>query len=394
MFITFTLCLIRINSTYNTRIRFLLKSTTNFMTTTTSRGTVDDDKGDNSTKSKPKPLVVGLVSYCVGDAFTELQELVSYNHRAYADIIMNSSRDDDQRQQQQQQAVEVRIFQGNQDSIPYESFITPRAWVKGAYLYHLLSSSQSTSSSSMSMSSSSTSFSNSLRTDDVDWFLWLDCDALIARFDLSIAALLEELQIESHHQFIVAVDKQPKPKQQKSGSEKQNNMLYSPFNTGVMLIRNSTWSKQLFHNLLQLAQIDTIRNHPWWEQYGLHTLYNTNLHQEQYHIKILPERTLLNAFSGINDYTTSDYIPNYSFVWHRAHCRNYDCCMAFTKSFFCTIMPKELLSSSSSSSSSYYSYPTDVCDNVPQWIPPSETNHCREQRQRSSKREKATSRIR
>ena len=33
-------------------------------------------------------------------------------------------------------------------------------------------------------------------------------------------------------------------------------------------------------------------------------------------------------------------------------------------------------------SSSYYSFPNEICDNVPQWIPPNETNHCRQQRQR------------
>ena len=146
-----------------------------------------------------------------------------------------------------------------------------------------------------------------------------------------------------------------------------------------------------FSNVLVEASNPDIRYHGWWEQKAIHNLYFANTHDEKKHIYVIPNgRPIINAFAGINDYKTSDYIPNHSFIWHRVHCRNYQCCLQFSKTFFCSIMKNNTRDSISSSNDNDNTYPIirnlkTYCQNIPQWIPPNETNHCREKRQKQPK---------
>ncbi len=233
--------------------------------------------------------VVGLVDYCVGDSYITLKKLIAYNRQTYANKW------------------NYTIFSGNEDVFPAQTFIEPRAWLKAAYFYQLLTSTQ---------------------TRDVDWLLWVDCDALITRFDLSVDDVLSDLKTTSQHHVVVAEDP------------------HTEFNSGVMLVRNSDWSRELWGHALQKASNVSVREHKWWEQQALLELYRENIHEEKTRILITPHRWKINALQTFrrHEFNAS------SFILHRVNCRKQQPeCNNLFMSFFCLTMPNG-------------SYPEDLVD--------------------------------
>jgi hypothetical protein len=246
----------------------------------------------NSTPKSPHSPHFALVDYCVGDSFNVLKSLVYYNRHAYA----------------KRQGYD--IFSGSIDDFPLEPFISPQAWLKPAYLYHLMTKNVSS----------------------IDWFVWLDCDALIARMDWSLEEVLsEKLGVSNNQQNDMIVAQDP-------------NTL---FNTGVMIIRNSDWSRDLLKRLLQQVSINnSTRYNSWWEQRALLDLYDSNQHNEKQRIMITPHRTVLNAFQNER---RNEYGSGATFIWHRVNCRKHqEICTQMSVDFFCETMPEG-------------SYPEDLC---------------------------------
>jgi len=234
------------------------------------------------------PPTIGLVDYCVGDTYATLKKLVEYNRQAYADKWG------------------CTIFSGNEEVMPVQTFVKPLAWLKAAYFHQLLTSAQA---------------------QDIEWFLWMDCDALITRFDLSIAEVLLDVNSQPEHHIVVAQDP------------------HTEFNSGVMFVRNSEWSRDLWKHTLQKASSNATREHKWWEQQALLELYRENQHDEVSHILITPDRWKINAFQTFrrNEFNAS------SFALHRVNCRKQPDCNDLFESFFCVTMPNG-------------SYPEDLLD--------------------------------
>ena len=244
-----------------------LLSTTRKAADATTIGSVTIDAAANKDENT---MNIGLVSYCVGEQFVGLQQLVTHNHHAYAAAsttdatstrIAATTSTTTNNNHHNHYNQNVYIFQGNETNFPIQSFITPGAWLKAAYIHHLLSTSTPPTSSSSSLSHKITT---TITSQDMDWFLWLDCDALISRFDVTIPKLLEEeLNVQSHHNLIVAPDKSPtisikKNKNQNATATSDSKELSSPMNTGVMLIRNCIWSLQLVFQMYWLKLLTQI----------------------------------------------------------------------------------------------------------------------------------------
>ena len=295
---------------------------------------------------------VGLVSYCSGSHYDRLRELVHYNRMAYA-----HSFDDGH----------VSIFDGEavNGTMPYETFISPGAWLKAAYLYQLLLISSSIRKATLHLEGVTRPY-NPGDLSQVDWFIWMDCDTLFGRFDLSIPQLLQQyLYVQPHHHIIVAEDFDEG----------------SPFNTGVMFIRNNEWSLQLFHNALRLAEKKGIRNHIYWEQYALHKLYKDNSYDEREHFRIVQNRSIFNAFH----FAADEYIDGESLIWHRVGCRvNSWCCARYSSSFFCDKMPQQQhetkRTNGLASIATYATHPrvNEICNDerIPKWPMTTEEINC------------------
>jgi hypothetical protein len=247
------------------------------MMTTTTRASGTRPKSSLSPR-------FALVDYCTGDSFNLLKKLVYYNRLAYA------------------KTHGYGILSGSIEDFPLEPFISPKAWLKPAYLYHLMTNNEG----------------------NIDYFVWIDCDVLIARMDWSLKEVLsEKLGISDTHQHDVIVSQDP-------------NTL---FNTGVMLLRNTDWSRDLLKRTLQQASINnSTRYNSWWEQRALLDLYESNTHNEQQRIMITPHRTVLNAFRNER---RNEYDPDTTFMWHRVNCRKHQqICTQMSVDFFCDTMPK------------------------------------------------------
>jgi len=251
--------------------RDALRKATNVFTT-------ERNGNESSSETAAVSSTVGLVDYCVGDSYATLKKLIAYNRRVYADKW------------------NYTIFSGNEEVFPVQTFVTPLAWLKAAYFYHLLTSAQ---------------------VQDIEWFLWIDCDALITRFDSSIPQILEDLHVQLKHDVVMAQDPN------------------TEFNSGVMFVRNSEWSRDLWKHTLQKASDIAIREHVWWEQQALLELYRENQYDEESHILITPDRWKINAFRTPrrNGYNAS------SFAWHRVNCREQPKCNDLFEAFFCDVMP-------------------------------------------------------
>ena len=82
-----------------------------------------------------------------------------------------------------------------------------------------------------------------------DYVLWIDADAYFSRFDVDVGSI-----INGHADLYLVQHDHPS---------------FRPVavpNTGVMLVRNSTWSRALLNKLWSMVRY---LNHPWWENAAL-----------------------------------------------------------------------------------------------------------------------------
>ena len=254
---------------------------TKFETSTMRLATVEGGGSRNKlTKpsTSPTKATVGLVDYCVGESYATIKKLVVYNRQEYADRWG------------------YKVLSGSEEVMPVQTFVKPLAWLKAAYFYQLLSNSQE---------------------QEIEWFLWVDCDALVTRFDLSVDEVLQDLDVRPEHHLIVSSDP------------------HTDFNLGIMFVRNSEWSRELWKRTLQKASDVAIREHKWWEQKALLELYHENQHQEATNILIISDRWKINALQTFrrNEFNAS------SFALHRVNCRKQPECADLFESFFCATMP-------------------------------------------------------
>ena len=227
---------------------------------------------------------VGLVSFCHGRKFQELGKWATLNHIEYA---TRHGYD---------------FFKGNEQVLPHMHFLTPFAWLKAGFFWQLLQA-----------------------RSKHEWFVWVDCDALYMNMDKTVPDLIRDLGYDprrnSDVHIIVADD---------LGS--------SIFNTGVLLVKNSEWSRDFFGNVLRMAQNENVRNHGFWEQFAMQELYKANRHMERIHVQIVVDRYKLNAFT-----VEREFRDGVSFVLHQVNCPGHpnnrassekDCTNKM-KSFFC-----------------------------------------------------------
>ena len=129
-----------------------------------------------------------------------------------------------------------------------------------------------------------------------------------------------------------------------------NDLGPSPLNTGVVLIRNSEWSREFYARVLRMTNDPKIRHHlagavaGGREQPVWHELYKHNAHGEQRHLKIINPRWKLNAFAILNEYRDGE-----SFTWHQVDCpyngfygaKTFQDCVNSFRRFFCSKQAEE-----------------------------------------------------
>lgn len=124
---------------------------------------------------------------------------------------------------------------------------------------------------------------------DYEWIMWSDADSLIMNQDINIESL-----IDNNYDLIIT----------REANDKH-------INTGQFLIKNSSWSRQLLHDIY--AQTQFINASGWWEQAALAHLLTTNksLYKK---IKILPQRTMnSHPVEKGGEYIDGDFIIH--FYW-------------------------------------------------------------------------------
>uniref|UniRef100_A0A7S0SWE8 Glycosyltransferase n=1 Tax=Mantoniella antarctica TaxID=81844 RepID=A0A7S0SWE8_9CHLO len=213
------------------------------------------------TTTAAAPPFAGLLSFCHGPKFEAMESWTSRNHREYA------------------RRHRYDVFQGDDNILPHMHFLEPFAWLKAGLLWQLL---QARSAH--------------------QWFVWVDCDALYMNLDKSVPDLLRDLGVDpgpAGTTHVVAAD----------------DLGSSLFNTGVLVVRNSQWSRDFFANVLRSAKHHDVRNHGWWEQFAMQELYKQNHHEEQKRVAIIQERYKLNAFTN-----QREYVDGVSFVLHQVFC--------------------------------------------------------------------------
>jgi len=220
----------------------------------------------------PLKLNAAVVHYCGGEQYTNIAKLSHENIKRY--VARHG----------------LELYVANSTTFPTEAFFNPKAWLKLAFTLQILNFHKH------------------------DWLLWLDCDSLIRNMDTSFEDVFDTLGVAQQHEIVVAKD-----------------IGESPFNTGVMFIKNSEWSKQTLSRALRLAGDTQVKEHPWWEQRALHILYNENKHSERTKLMIIEDRWRMNAFEGLMEER------NTSFVWHRPNCREKPRCDDLFRKKFCEI---------------------------------------------------------
>lgn len=212
------------------------------------------------------PAVVAVVKACLGSSFEGIANVSLDNGQKYARKHLYD------------------FHEVNEETYPETTFFTPQAWIKVAYLKKLIDANKS-----------------------YEWILWLDCDALVLRPEVSVASMLESLNVTVKHDLIFTEDD-------------PNNRRIAPFNSGVFLMRNSSWAREELGHVLRLASQEDIRNHGLWEQEAFRRLYVENAHNEQRRILVAPMRWKFNAFDRLAE-VTADTV-----IWHRTACRTQPHC--------------------------------------------------------------------
>lgn len=204
---------------------------------------------------------VAVVKACLGPAFEGITRISLDNGLRYA------------------RTHHYEFHEVNETTFPEATFFIPPAWVKIAYLHSLLGKDM-----------------------PYRWILWLDCDVLILKLDVSVQSILNELNVTTQHELIFTED------------DPQNKMI-APFNSGVVLARNSRWVYHELAHVLRMASQQEIRNHGLWEQEALRRLHVHNEHDEQNRFLISPMRWKFNAFDRLAE-ERADTV-----MWHRTACR-------------------------------------------------------------------------
>lgn len=108
---------------------------------------------------------------------------------------------------------------------------------------------------------------NSCLNDDknnYDYVVWIDADTLVMNQEIKIEELIEKYTDDKD--VTVAQD-------------------YKMINTGVIIIKNTLWSRRFFDFLYDQTQFI---DHPNWEQGAFINLYENNISESQKHINVLP----------------------------------------------------------------------------------------------------------
>lgn len=211
----------------------------------------------------------GIVSFCHGLKFAEMGKWALLSHKTYA---ARHGYDH---------------FVGNEDVLPHMHFLEPFAWLKAGLFWQLLQ-----------------------KRSGHQWFVWVDCDALYMNYDKALPDLLRDVGVD------------PTPQGQTHIVLAQD-IGGSLFNTGVLLVRNSEWSRDYFARVLRMARNPEVRHHGWWEQMAMQNLYKQNQHGEGQHMHVVGERFRLNAFTVENEYRDGE-----SFVLHQVNCPGHGANMA------------------------------------------------------------------
>lgn len=218
----------------------------------------------------------GVVRHCSGVSYLNITSLAYSNSEQYATRHG------------------YEHFEANATTMPSLAFFTPKSWLKVGFMWQVLTN-----------------------RGDVQWLLWLDCDALIKKLDESIQDLLSSLGVADDHDIVVAQDIAP-----------------SPFNLGVMFIRNTPWTRDVLGRLMVLAENEDIRKHPWWEQHALHHLFSQNYRGVQTKLLVVQKRARINAFASLGEEDQD------TFIWHRVNCHDQPICDRSYMEKFCGIHPR------------------------------------------------------
>lgn len=218
----------------------------------------------------------GVVRHCSGASYLNITSLAYSNSEHYATRHG------------------YEHFEANATTMPSLAFFTPKSWLKVGFMWQVLTN-----------------------RGDVQWLLWLDCDALIKTLDESIQDLLLALGVAHDHDIVVAQDIAP-----------------SPFNLGVMFIRNTPWTRDVLGRLMVLAENEDIRKHPWWEQHALHHLFSQNYRGIQTKLLVVQKRARINAFASLGEEEPD------TFIWHRVNCHDQPICDRSYIEKFCGIHPR------------------------------------------------------
>jgi len=227
-----------------------------------------------------------VISFCHGERYADLRKWAKLNHASYA------------------KRHGYDFIEGDDVVFPHAHFITPLSWAKAALLWQLV------------------------QTRHNQWFILADCDALYTRMNETVSHLLADLGIsagDSNATHVVVA----------------SDIGGSPFNAGVVLVRNTAWSKKFLARVLLAAGDKGVREHPWWEQHAMHDLYRQNATGEQIHIRIV-DRARFQAFT-INE---GEFKLGTSFIRHQVNCPGHPAnhakslaeCAANQAKFMCSVL--------------------------------------------------------
>jgi len=237
-------------------------------------------KASGTTAQTVDPAVVqekfGVVRHCSGPRYINISSFAYMNSDEYAKMHG------------------YEHFVANATTMPSQTFFTPKSWLKVGFMWQILTHRR-----------------------DIQWLLWLDCDALITQLGESIQDLLKSLSVNSTQELIVAQDLAP-----------------SPFNLGVMFVRNTCWTRDVLGRLMVLAEDHDTRNHPWWEQHALHALFAQNYKRLREKIYVVQNRARINAFASLEEEKPD------TFIWHRVNCHDQPTCDQSFREKYCTIHPQ------------------------------------------------------
>ena len=115
------------------------------------QGSVVETRSGYKQNTKPRsPAVFAVVKACLGSSFEGIANVSLDNGQKYARKHLYD------------------FHEVNEETYPETPFFTPQAWIKVAYLNKLIDATRS-----------------------YEWILWLDCDVLVLRPEVSVASMLE-----------------------------------------------------------------------------------------------------------------------------------------------------------------------------------------------------------